>query len=255
MSMIESIPPLIMMKAVTRVYSGPAGDFVALKPTTLTLHAGELIAVTGRSGSGKTTLLNMISGIDRPTAGTIAIGGSQIHAMDEEALAAWRGVNVGLVFQAFQLLPTMTVRENVMLPMEFGARLNRARRIERAMHLLSEVGLADQAHKFPGALSAGQQQRVAIARALSNDPRLILADEPTGNLDNATAEGVFNLFQMLARDGKTILVATHDEQMAGRMPRRLRVSDGHVKLEVVHHPAPFVRAGGQPVLEVAGHGI
>jgi putative ABC transport system ATP-binding protein len=184
--------------------------------------------VVGPSGSGKSTLLNMITGIDRPTSGEVFVGGQAVHALSENELARWRGRNVGVVFQFFQLLPTLTVLENVMLPMDFCRVYRRRERRERARDLLEQVGIAEQAHKLPSALSGGEQQRAAIARALANDPPLVVADEPTGNLDTATATQLFTLFEALVARGKTLLVVTHDRSLSARTERVLHLLDGRL---------------------------
>ena len=193
--------PYVNARRLVKVFPTPAGDFTALKGIDLQANRGEFVAVIGKSGSGKSTLINLITGIDRPTGGEIHIGGEPLHTFDEERLAAWRGRNLGIVFQFFQLLPTLTLVENVMLPMEINRLYAPAERRERAMGLLQQVAMDEQARKLPSAVSGGQQQRVAIARALANDPGLIVADEPTGNLDSRTAESIFALFQRLAAAG------------------------------------------------------
>ncbi|HWQ61205.1 MAG TPA: ABC transporter ATP-binding protein, partial [Negativicutes bacterium] len=210
------------------VYVTGAGEFEALRGVDLTVKAGEFVAVVGKSGSGKSTLINMITGIDRPTAGTVWVAGTPVHGLTENQIAVWRGRTVGVVFQFFQLLPTLTALENVMLPMDFCAIYEPADRPEKALALLDLVGVGDQADKLPANLSGGQQQRVAIARSLANDPPLLVADEPTGNLDNRTASAVIDLFAKLAAGGKTILMVTHDEDLAGRASRILTVAEGRI---------------------------
>ena len=219
---------LIQLQGVHKSYLTPAGTFAALRGIDLTIEAGEFVAVVGKSGSGKSTLLNMIGGIDRPTAGTVRVGGDAIDGMTENELAAWRGRTVGLVFQFFQLLPTLSVAENVMLPMDFAGRLPAKERRPRALALLDRVSVKDQADKLPSSLSGGQQQRVAIARALANDPALILADEPTGNLDSSTGREVLNLFRSLASAGTTVVIATHERDLAGLIDRTVPIADGAV---------------------------
>lgn len=219
---------LIDLRDVIKTYETGAGELTVLQDITLQVKAGEFVSVVGPSGSGKSTLLNMVTGIDRPTSGQVTVGGQAIHALSENQLAHWRGRNVGVVFQFFQLLPTLTVLENVVLPMDFCDVYQRRERKPRAMQLLEQVGIADQAHKLPNALSGGEQQRAAIARALANDPRLLVADEPTGNLDTTTAAEVFALFEQLVAQGKTLMVVTHDRSLSGRTERVLHLLDGRL---------------------------
>lgn len=219
---------LISLRSVTKSYATPAGEFQALKDINLEIAPGEFVAVVGKSGSGKSTLSNMITGIDRSTGGEVIIAGTSVHKLSEGQIAEWRGRNVGVVFQFFQLLPTLTVLENILLPMDFCNMFSARERKERAYHLLAQVEMTDHADKLPTALSGGQQQRVAIARALSNDPAIIVADEPTGNLDSRTADAVFHLFENLVRNGKTILMVTHDEDMAKRVTRTVTIADGRI---------------------------
>lgn len=193
---------LIELRNVTKIFETAAGPFTALDNITLNVDRGEFVAIIGKSGSGKSTLMNMISGIDRPTSGEVFIGDTAVHTLNESEMAVWRGRNVGIVFQFFQLLPALSLVENVMLPMDFCNMFTPRERRERAMMLLEQVDMADQAHKLPSAISGGQQQRVAIARALANDPPIILADEPTGNLDSKTAQQVFALFERLVDQAK-----------------------------------------------------
>ncbi len=217
---------VVDLENVSKIYQGPAGDIHALRDVQLELHPGEFVGVRGPSGSGKSTLLNMITGIDRPSEGTVVVAGQTLNDMDENELARWRGKNVGVIFQFFQLLPTLTVIENIMLPMDFGRVWDPKERPERAMMLLEQVDLADQAYKLPNTMSGGQLQRAAIARSLANDPPLIVADEPTGNLDSKTADRVFNTFEDLVERGKTFLMVTHDTALAKRFPRLVEVLDG-----------------------------
>jgi putative ABC transport system ATP-binding protein len=219
---------LIRLSDVVKVYDTGEVPFTALRGINLDVGEGEFVGLIGKSGSGKTTLINMITGIDRPTSGGVVIDGTPVHKLNENQLAIWRGKTIGVVFQFFQLLPTLTVAENVMLPMDFCNVHSPAERPERAMHLLDQVEMADQAHKLPAALSGGQQQRVAIARALANDPPIIAADEPTGNLDSKTADAVFSLMERLVDEGKTIIMVTHDNDIAARVRRSLHVSDGEI---------------------------
>jgi putative ABC transport system ATP-binding protein len=219
---------MISLTQVTKNFETPAGEFPALCGITLEIAAGELVAVIGKSGSGKSTLLNLIAGIDRPSSGSVVVGNNSIGELNETRLALWRGRNIGLVFQFFQLMPTLTAAENVMLPMDFvGTIPPRLRRV-RALHLLEEVGVARHANKLPSALSGGEQQRVAIARALANDPPILLADEPTGNLDSHTATAIFTAFASLARRGKTVLIVTHERDIAIAFSRTIELVDGAV---------------------------
>jgi putative ABC transport system ATP-binding protein len=219
---------LINLQDVIKTYETGAGDVTVLKEVTLKVGEGEFIGVVGPSGSGKSTLLNMITGIDRPTDGEVFVGDEAVHTLSENQLARWRGRNVGVIFQFFQLLPTLTILENVMLPMDFCNVYKRRERKKRAMHLLEQVGIAEHAHKLPSALSGGEQQRAAIARALANDPPLIVADEPTGNLDTATANEVFEMFDDLVEQGKTLMVVTHDRSLSARAERVLHLLDGRI---------------------------
>jgi putative ABC transport system ATP-binding protein len=219
---------LIELRQVIKNYETAAGVFTALKGIDLRVDKGEFVAVVGKSGSGKSTLINMITGIDRPTSGEVLVGDSALHTLNEGQLARWRGRNMGVIFQFFQLLPTLTVIENVMLPMDFCNMYTPGERVERAMPYLDQVEMADHAHKLPSATSGGQQQRVAIARALANDPPILLADEPTGNLDSKTADAVFQLFLALVNQGKTILMVTHDSELAAQSTRQVVVVDGEI---------------------------
>ena len=219
---------MVELRAVTKIYAGSAAGSCALEDVSLALPGGELIAIVGKSGSGKSTLINLVAGIDRPTRGEVRVAGRKLHELDESGLAAFRGRNVGVVFQFFQLLPTLTVLENVMLPMDFCGTFPPAQARARAAQLLDRVGIADQADKLPFALSGGQQQRAAIARALANDPLLLIADEPTGNLDSRTADSVLELLSELSRGGKTVLVVTHERDLALRFDRVITLADGRV---------------------------
>jgi len=220
--------PVIELRRVVKQYQGKAGAVAALKGIDLQVSAGEFVAVLGKSGAGKTTLVNVISGIDRPTSGEIRVAGTPVHALGEDDRAAWRGRSVGVVYQFFQLLPTLSVLHNVMLPMDLAGRITVGEQKERAMRLLDQVGIAEHAHKLPSALSGGQQQRVAIARALANDPPILLADEPTGSLDSGTANEVLGVFQELAAQGKTLLIVTHDKDIVKRAGRTIRLADGEI---------------------------
>ena len=215
-------------RQLVKVFQTPAGDFPAIKGIDLQVGRGEFVAIIGKSGSGKSTLINLLTGIDRPTSGEVYVDGDPLHTFDEEQMARWRGRNMGIVFQFFQMLPTLTLLENVMLPMDINRLIPAAGRRERAMALLEMVEMTAQANKLPAAVSGGQQQRVAIARALANDPGLIIADEPTGNLDSRTAESIFELFTRLVAEGKTIIMVTHDEARAARTHRAIMIADGEV---------------------------
>ncbi len=223
---------LVDLRQVVKVYNdGSASAFTALQGVDLRVARGEFVAIVGKSGSGKSTLLNMITGIDRPTSGEVYIDGVPIHALNEEQVTVWRGRTIGVILQFFQLLPTLTAVENVLLAMDYGGLYPRAERTERAMHLLEMVEMADQAHQLPSTLSGGQQQRVAIARALANDPPLIAADEPTGNLDSRTAAQVLSLFERLVQEGRTVLMITHDNDLAARAGRTIVIADGKIVRE------------------------
>jgi len=241
MSNTELPVHLIELRGVTKTFPGDGSGFTALRDVDLRVPRGEFVAVVGRSGSGKSTLLNLVAGIDRPSAGQILVAGTAVHALDESRLAAWRGRNVGVVFQFFQLLPTLSVLENVMLPMDFCGTLPPRRARPRALELLDQVGIADQARKLPSALSGGQQQRAAIARALANDPPLLVADEPTGNLDSDTAEAMLDLLSSTTRSGRTVLMVTHERDVTRVADRLVTLADGRI----VEPPAqPRRREGG-----------
>jgi putative ABC transport system ATP-binding protein len=220
------VESLIELRGVGKAFATPAGLYPALRRIDLEVRAGEVVALRGRSGSGKSTLLNLIGGIDRPSQGTVIVAGMAVHQASEDALARWRGRTVGIVFQFFQLLPTLTTAENVMLPMDFAdTRAPRERR-PRALELLDLVGIADQADKLPLALSGGQQQRAAIARALANDPAIVIADEPTGNLDSETGRALLQLLRRLGDRGTTVVIATHEPETADVVDRTVELADG-----------------------------
>jgi len=219
---------IIRMDNIRKVYDTGKVKVEALKGIDLDVFPGEFVAIVGKSGSGKSTLLNMVGGIDRPSSGSLRVGGKSIQGLTHSEMASWRGRTVGFVFQFLQLLPTLTVAENVMLPMDFCGVRPRSERRKHAMSLLDRVAVADQADKLPSALSGGQQQRVAIARALANDPPVILADEPTGNLDSETSIAIFQLFGELSGEGKTLLVVTHDREAAASVSRTVTIVDGCV---------------------------
>ena len=220
--------PIIDLHQTVKTYETPSGPFTALHDISLRIQAGEFVAVVGKSGSGKTTLLNVLTGIDRPTSGEISVNGTRLDSLSESQLAEWRGRTIGLVFQFFQLLPTLTVAENVMLPMDFVEIVPAAERRSKALELLERVGIQDQADKLPVTLSGGQQQRAAIARALANDPPILMADEPTGNLDEATRTSVLELFAKLNAEGRTIIVVTHERDISGYTDRQVTLVDGRV---------------------------
>ncbi|MBN1149161.1 MAG: ABC transporter ATP-binding protein [Anaerolineales bacterium] len=243
-----SVKNIVEINELSKSFQNGGQKVDVLKGLSLSVEPGEFVAITGPSGNGKSTLLNMITGIDRPAQGEVIVNGCPVHQMTENELAAWRGENVGIIFQFFQLLPSLSLMQNVALPMEFIGKYQRKERRQRAMQLLEMVGLADQAHKLPGMVSGGQQQRAAIARALANDPALLIADEPTGNLDVQTAETVFQLFQELVAEGKTILMVTHDTELAGRMPRIIEIRNGLVACDSIAAPEIFTSARADALL-------
>jgi putative ABC transport system ATP-binding protein len=232
--------PAIVLRGVDKVYENAAGKFIALRNISLALDYGQFISIVGKSGCGKSTLLNMITGIDHPTAGDVKIGKENIYHMSESQRALWRGKNVGVVFQFFQLLPTLSLLENTMLPMDFCDIYSFAERPQKALELLKMVGLEKQAHKLPAAVSSGQQQCAAIARAMATDPAIILADEPTGNLDSKSAETVLNLFEDLAARGKTILIVTHDPSITKRTDQTIILSDGEIIDQTIARTLPYL---------------
>jgi len=219
---------MIQLEQIEKSYAADGVRYTALRRIDLRIDGGELVAITGKSGSGKTTLLNIIAGLDTPTAGSVTVAGTALATMGESRLALWRGRHVGIVFQFFQLLPALTAVENVLLAMDFAAAIPRANRRARALDLLDRFGVSGQARKLPSMLSGGEQQRVAIARALANDPPLVIADEPTGNLDSATAASVLTLFRQLASDGRTVVIATHDRDVKAISDRTVELADGVV---------------------------
>jgi putative ABC transport system ATP-binding protein len=219
---------IVKLENVTKNFTVGDEEILVLRGIDLEIAAGEFVAIVGPSGNGKSTLLNMITGIDHPTSGRVVVNGRSLPNLTENELAAWRGEALGIVFQFFQLLPALSLLQNVMLPMDFARTLPPAQRRERGLHLLEMVGLADQAHKLPGAVSGGQQQRAAIARALANDPPLIVADEPTGNLDVQTSTAVFDLFSHLIDQGKTLLMVTHDKTLANQAQRVVEIVNGRI---------------------------
>jgi len=231
---------MIQLKKVVKTFKNAAGEFKVLKGVDLTLRQGEFVAIVGKSGSGKSTLLNMITGIDHPTGGQVIIGGTNIYQMSESQRSLWRGRNLGIVFQFFQLMPMLTLLENVMLPMDYVDMYDFDERPTRAMDLLAMVGLEKEAHKLPAAVSTGQQQSAAIARALATDPPIIAADEPTGNLDSRSAEAIISLFDNLVKSGKTIAMVTHDPSLTEKTSRTIIISDGELINETVARSLPLL---------------
>lgn len=223
--------PFIKIRGISKVFKSGAGEFTALDDIYLDFYRGEFVCIVGKSGSGKSTLANMITGIDHPTRGEIIVDGQMTNRLNESEMSTWRGNNLGIVFQFYQLLPMLTLLENVILPMDFCDHYDVDEREARAMELLKLVGLQDFAHKLPAMTSGGQQQTAAIARALANDPPILIADEPTGNLDSRTAESVFELFCQLVEKGKTIIMVTHDPALAERSNRVVKLHDGKVVQE------------------------
>ncbi len=223
--------PLISLHQVCKDYPVSTGFFRALDDVTLDIWPGELVAIIGKSGAGKTTLVNMITGVDHPTSGEVLVGGQRLDGMDETRLSQWRGMKIGVVYQSFHLLPGLTLLDNVILPMDFCGIYRGRQSRQRARDLLSQVGLEEHIRKRPSEVSGGQQQRVAIARALANDPAILMADEPTGRLDSTTAEAIFAIFEELVRQGKTIVMVTHDQGLARRVSRTLQIADGKVSAD------------------------
>ena len=229
---------MVDIRNVHKYYQSAAGDYHALKGIDLQVNAGEFVSIIGKSGSGKSTLLNMISGIDRPTTGEVWVNGHAVHELNENQMAIWRGGNLGIMFQFFQLLPSLSLLQNVILPMDLAGKYSPRERRQRAEHLLDIVGLTEHRNKLPSMISGGQQQRAALARALANDPPLIVADEPTGNLDSKTAETVFGLFNDLVREGKTVIIVTHDSSLAKRAHRTALIADGEIVNEYLARALP-----------------
>jgi putative ABC transport system ATP-binding protein len=219
---------IVQVKDIVKSFKVGDGEVTILKGLSFDVKDGEFVSIVGPSGNGKSTLLNMITGIDRPSSGEVIVTGREVHKMSENRLAAWRGEHVGIIFQFFQMLPALSLLQNVILPMDFANKYTPKERRERAMHLLDIVGLADQADKLPSMVSGGQQQRAAIARALANDPPLLVADEPTGNLDTGTAHDVFKLFTQLVESGKSMLMVTHDKELAKQVPRVVEITNGKI---------------------------
>ena len=220
---------ILTLSGVSRDFQIHNRNFSALKNVDLSVRKGEYMAIVGKSGSGKSTLLNMITGIDHPSSGTVTIDETEIHQLNESQLARWRGENVGIVFQFFQLIPTLTIAENLLLAMEFVNKIPRTERKSRMEFLLNQVGILDHKDKMPAGLSGGEQQRAAIARALANDPQIIVADEPTGNLDSKTAAAIHQLFKTLVEEGKTVIVVTHETDIKSRYERVVTLLDGEIQ--------------------------
>jgi ABC-type lipoprotein export system ATPase subunit len=236
----DPMDAMVQLQKVVKTFKNAAGEFTVLKGVDLVLQRGEFVAIVGKSGSGKSTLLNMVTGIDHPTSGKVVIGGTDIYQMTESQRSLWRGKNLGVVFQFFQLLPMLTLLENVMLPMDYVGMYDFDERPKRAMDLLKLVGLEAQAGKLPVAVSTGQQQSAAIARALATDPPIIAADEPTGNLDSRSAEVIIDLFDHLVKNGKTIAMVTHDPSLTDRTSRTIIISDGELIDETVAQCLPLL---------------
>ena len=228
-----TVQPIVEIKDVVKKFRVGSSDVAILKGVSFHVQPGEFLSIVGPSGNGKSTLLNMITGIDRPSSGEIVVTGQRIDRMSEDRLAAWRGDQVGIIFQFFQMLPALSLLSNVMLPMDLAGKYKPRERRDRAAHLLEVVGLGDQMNKLPSLVSGGQQQRAAIARALANDPALLVADEPTGNLDSRAAHDIFNLFSEVVAQGKTLLMVTHDKEMARQVPRVIEISDGRITRDEV----------------------
>jgi putative ABC transport system ATP-binding protein len=220
--------PLIEIQSLVKTYPTGAGPFDALRSIDLDIYPGEYVGVIGKSGAGKTTLINMVSGTDQITSGQVFVNGTAVHTLKEDALAQWRGLNLGVIYQSFNLLPMLSLRDNITLAMDFCGQYRPGKSEQKAMQLLEEVELAEHAHKPPAYISGGQKQRVAIARALANDPAVILADEPTGRLDTATAETIYEIFERLIRQGKTILMVSHDRSLSKRVERVVELADGQI---------------------------
>jgi putative ABC transport system ATP-binding protein len=225
---------LIQLSGVSKIFQSETKNFAALQDIDLQVSAGEFVVIVGRSGSGKSTLLNILTGIDSPTTGEVKVNGNLIHSMKQDQIAKWRGKNVGIVFQFFQLLPTLSIIENVMLPMDFSNSFS-GQRNQRAHDLLNQFGISEQANKLPAALSGGEQQRAAMARALANDPPIIVADEPTGNLDSKTASSILQLFRQLSAAGKTIVIVTHEREIEQTAARVVRLEDGRLLQGAMSH--------------------
>jgi putative ABC transport system ATP-binding protein len=227
-NIVQSNGHIIEIKDLVKRFPMGDDEITVLKGISFDVENGEFLTIVGPSGNGKSTLLNMITGIDRPSDGEVIVTGRSVNRMSENELAEWRGDHVGIIFQFFQMLPSLSLLQNVILPMDFARKYSTREREERAMALLEKVGLIDQVNKLPGQVSGGQQQRAAIARSLANDPALIVADEPTGNLDTRTTGDIFRLFNDLVEQGKTLLMVTHDKELARQVPRVIEIIDGNI---------------------------
>jgi len=220
--------PLIRLSGLEKIYNSASGEPPALTGVDLDVYPGEFVAITGKSGAGKTTLINMITGVDRVTSGEVWVDDKPLHRMRETQLAQWRGLNMGIIYQSFHLMPNLSLLDNVQLPIDFCGLYRNGASSRRAMELLTQVELEDHAYKPPSAISGGQQQRVAIARALANDPGIIVADEPTGNLDSRTAAEIFELFSSFVDQGKTLLVVSHNKDIDSLATRVMEIADGEI---------------------------
>jgi putative ABC transport system ATP-binding protein len=227
-SVNQNSDPLIQLRDIVKIYRTAAGDLTALKGISADIYPGEFVGVIGKSGAGKSTLVNMMTGVDRLTSGEVRVGDVLVHDLNENQMALWRGRNIGVIYQSFELLPQLSLLDNVMFPMDLCGLFRRRKSSERARQLLTQVGLEEHMQKPPTRISGGQQQRVAIARALANDPPIIVADEPTGNLDSKTAEDIFYLFEGLVQQGRTIVMVTHDETLHKRFSRVFEIADGEI---------------------------
>jgi putative ABC transport system ATP-binding protein len=220
--------PIVDVQNVIKKFAVGNTEVTILKGISFKVYAGEFVIIVGPSGNGKSTLLNMCTGIDYPNDGSVLVTGEDIHRMNANRQSLWRGKSVGIVFQFFQMMPTLTLLNNVMLPMELAGKYRGRERRQRAEYLLEMVGLQEQMHKLPSMVSGGQQQRAAISRALANDPPLLIADEPTGNLDPTSARLVFDIFKKLVDEGKTIMMVTHDKELAAQVSRQIEIVNGRI---------------------------
>jgi putative ABC transport system ATP-binding protein len=220
--------PIIRMSNVRKAYQVAGNDFPALKGITLEVYPGEFLGIIGKSGAGKTTLINMLTGVDHLTSGEVWVEDTPIHKLNENQLALWRGRKLGIIYQSFYLMPSLSILKNVLLPMDFCGLYQGQKSVDKALYLLRQVEMEENAYKLPSQVSGGQNQRAAIARAMANDPSIIVADEPTGRLDSITAETIFRFFMLLVSQGKTIIMVTHDQGLARRMSRVIQIVDGEL---------------------------